>query len=42
MTIGFAQNTHAGGVTGVAWQDEDTVISAGADACVRTWKVTGP
>ncbi|KAF9389297.1 WD40 repeat-like protein [Podila verticillata] len=33
-------NAHALGVTGVAFVDEDTVISAGADACVKTWKIT--
>ncbi|KAJ9128170.1 hypothetical protein QFC24_000462 [Naganishia onofrii] len=35
------KNTHAGGVTGVAWQDDQTVISTGSDACVRTWTIKG-
>lgn len=34
-----SQNAHAGGVTGVAWQDDQTVISTGSDACVRTWTI---
>jgi hypothetical protein len=33
------QNAHAGGVTGVAWQDDETVISTGSDACVGTWTI---
>lgn len=33
-------NAHALGVNGVAFVDEDTVISAGADVCVKTWKIT--
>ncbi|KAI5454488.1 WD40 repeat-like protein [Naganishia albida] len=35
------KNSHAGGVTGVAWQDDQTVISTGSDACVRTWTIKG-
>ncbi|KAF9295932.1 WD40 repeat-like protein [Mortierella antarctica] len=33
-------NAHTLGVNGVAFVDEDTVISAGADVCVKTWKIT--
>ncbi|KAG0037844.1 hypothetical protein BGZ82_001702 [Podila clonocystis] len=33
-------NAHVLGVNGVAFVDEDTVISAGADACIKTWKIT--
>ncbi|KAF9422411.1 hypothetical protein BGZ94_008590 [Podila epigama] len=33
-------NAHALGVTGVAFVDEDTLLSTGADACVKTWKIT--
>ncbi|KAG7527686.1 hypothetical protein FFLO_06688 [Filobasidium floriforme] len=36
------KNAHAGGVNGVSWLDAATIISAGADACVRTWTVSGP
>lgn len=33
------KNSHAGGVSSVAWATETKIISAGADACVRTWEV---
>ncbi|KAL1406387.1 WD40 repeat-like protein [Vanrija albida] len=33
------KNAHPGGVSGVAWESETKVISAGADACARTWDV---
>ncbi|KAG0312127.1 hypothetical protein BGZ99_009710 [Dissophora globulifera] len=33
-------NAHALSVSGAAFVDEDTVVSTGADACVKTWKVT--
>ncbi|KAG0343336.1 hypothetical protein BG004_005391 [Podila humilis] len=32
-------NAHALGVTGAAFIDEDTIISTGADACVKQWKI---
>ena len=28
---------HVGGVTRLEWRDENTVVSGGFDACVRTW-----
>mmetsp|Transcript_18263 Transcript_18263/g.18333 ORF Transcript_18263/g.18333 Transcript_18263/m.18333 type:complete len:625 (-) Transcript_18263:189-2063(-) len=30
--------THQGGVSGVAWIDEDRLISTGSDHCIVTWK----
>ena len=33
-------NAHALSVSGVAFVDEDTIVSTGADACVKTWKLT--
>lgn len=33
------KNSHPGGVAGVAWAGETTIISSGADGCVRTWEV---
>lgn len=36
-----AGNAHKDGVSGVAWVDETRVVSCGADAAVKTWKVTG-
>ena len=33
------KNAHAGGVSGAAFLDEDTVVSAGADGCLRSWNV---
>lgn len=33
------KNAHAAGVGGVAFIDNSTVVSAGADAAVRTWKI---
>jgi len=34
------RNAMKGGVSGVAWADEKTVVAAGADGCVRTWEIT--
>ncbi|WPH00148.1 Hypothetical protein R9X50_00297100 [Acrodontium crateriforme] len=36
-----ALNAHQEGVGGVAWADDSTVISCGADAAVKIWKVQG-
>lgn len=36
-----ALNAHKDGVGGVVWAGEDTVISCGADAAVKRWKVQG-
>ncbi|KDQ07334.1 hypothetical protein BOTBODRAFT_38865 [Botryobasidium botryosum FD-172 SS1] len=33
------RNAMKGGVSGVAWADEKTVVAAGADGCVRTWEI---
>lgn len=33
------KNAHPGGVSGVAWESETRVVSAGADGCVRNWEV---
>ncbi|BEJ16159.1 hypothetical protein CspHIS471_0507640 [Cutaneotrichosporon sp. HIS471] len=33
------KNAHPGGVSGVAWENDTRVVSAGADGCVRTWEV---
>ncbi|KAG0002585.1 hypothetical protein BGZ65_002528 [Modicella reniformis] len=33
-------NAHAQGVSGTVFVDEDTIVSTGADACVKTWKLT--
>ncbi|KAG0205103.1 hypothetical protein BGX28_003203 [Mortierella sp. GBA30] len=33
-------NAHALSVSGTAFIDEDTIVSTGADACVKTWKLT--
>ncbi len=34
------KNAHPGGVSGVSWKDGETsLISSGADGCVRTWDV---
>lgn len=33
------KGAHANGVTGVSFVDEDTVVSVGADAAFRSWKV---
>jgi len=30
---------HRGGVTGLAWKDQDTIISAGHDGCICEWGV---
>ncbi|KAJ6853590.1 actin-interacting protein 1-2-like [Iris pallida] len=37
MTI---KGAHLGGVNGVAFCDESSVVSSGEDACVRVWKLT--
>jgi WD40 repeat protein len=34
-----ALNAHKDGVTGVAWEKADTVLSTGGDASVKVWKV---
>jgi WD40 repeat protein len=34
-------NAHKDGIGGVAWAGKEKVISAGADAAVKTWKVQG-
>lgn len=34
------KGAHQEGVSGVAFLDDATVVSVGADACVKTWKVT--
>lgn len=36
-----AGNAHKDGVGGVVWVDETRVLSCGADAAVKSWKVTG-
>ncbi len=36
------KNAHPDGVTGVAFLDNATVVSVGADACVKTWSVSHP
>lgn len=33
------KGAHLGEVTGVTWQGNSTVISVGADACVKTWDI---
>lgn len=33
------KGAHLGGVYGVAFGDENSLISAGEDACVRVWKI---
>ena len=30
---------HRGGVTAMAWRDENHIVTAGFDGCVRTWNV---
>lgn len=34
------KGAHAGGVSGVSFLDEDKLVSTGADAAIRTWKIT--
>ncbi|KAG0228550.1 hypothetical protein BGW42_002094 [Actinomortierella wolfii] len=34
------RNAHALSVTGVAFRDDETVVSAGSDASIKTWKIT--
>ncbi|KAF2274781.1 WD repeat-containing protein 2 [Westerdykella ornata] len=36
-----ALNSHKDGVTGVAWEKADTVLSTGGDASVKVWKLAG-
>lgn len=31
--------SHKDGVNNVQWEDEDTLVSAGADACIKKWSV---
>ncbi|KAF9178422.1 hypothetical protein BGZ50_007745 [Haplosporangium sp. Z 11] len=33
-------NAHSLSVSGAAFIDEDTIVSTGADACIKTWKLT--
>lgn len=33
-------NAHKDGVNAVQWKDRDHIVSAGADACIHTWKFT--
>jgi len=33
-------NAHALSTSGVAFLDEETVVSTGADACIKKWKLT--
>ncbi|MQM10780.1 hypothetical protein Taro_043678 [Colocasia esculenta] len=35
------KGAHLGGVYGLAFSDENSVISSGEDACVRVWRLTG-
>ncbi|KAF9163647.1 hypothetical protein DFQ26_002305 [Actinomortierella ambigua] len=34
------RNAHAMSVTGVAFRDDETVVSAGSDASIKTWKIS--
>lgn len=34
------KGAHLGGVYGLAFTDECSVVSSGEDACIRVWKVT--
>lgn len=36
-----AANAHKEGIGGVVWVDDDTIVTAGADASVKKWKVQG-
>jgi len=36
------ERTHAMGVNSVSWIDENTVVSAGNDGCIRKWQPTLP
>lgn len=36
------KGAHLGGVYGLAFTDEYSVVSSGEDACVRVWKLTAP
>lgn len=33
------KNAHLGGASGVAWLSDDEILTTGADACVKRWKV---
>lgn len=33
-------NAHALGVSGTAFLDDETVVSSGSDACIKTWRLT--
>lgn len=32
-------NAHKDGVSAVCWQDANTIVSSGSDACIKTWTV---
>lgn len=34
------RNAHLGGVHGLVFTDDSTVVSSGEDACIRAWKLT--
>jgi len=34
------KGAHLGGVSGLAFSDENSVVSSGEDACVRVWRLT--
>lgn len=34
------KGAHLGGVYGLAFTDEHTIVSSGEDACVRVWGIT--
>ncbi|KAK4782438.1 hypothetical protein SAY86_016540 [Trapa natans] len=36
------KGAHLGGVYGLAFADEHSVVSSGEDACIRVWKITPP
>lgn len=40
MKVVKCLNAHKDGVNCVAWEDPQTVVSVGGDACVNTWSVT--
>lgn len=33
-------SAHGRGVSGTAFVDDNTIVSTGADACIKTWKLT--
>lgn len=36
---GVVKNAHLGGASGISWLSEDEILTVGADACVKRWKV---